>query len=208
MTAVARRYVPPSVYQNAAGQHPPFTGIHHHSHGAYGHASADDDGRHSHPHHHDGDSSHDHADDHQAFIFPAQETHHENRRRPAGPGAALNGYPWARSLGAFLAAIGDRDDRACVCGVIRQVMEQSRPRAAAGLSERIPSEGGFLVPEVLRRQIESYMTTAVVVPRAQPVPWTRCGCGPAPGRAKPVRWRPGGMTFSMVAEGTRIPATC
>ena len=104
------------------------------------------------------------------------------------PGAKLNGYPWARSLGAFLSAIGDKDDKSGARGVIRKVMEESRPRAAAGLSERIPSEGGYLVPERLADQIATYMTAAVMVPRAQHDPHgLAAGAGPAARRTRPGR---------------------
>jgi len=131
---------------------------------------------------------------------------------PEAPGdtaaARLNGFPWARSLSAFLAAIGDKDDQSGARGVIRQVMEESRPRAAAGLSERIPSEGGYLVPEVLARKIESYMTGAVIVPRSQQIPMTSLRQPvpvlDAPNQSSGVL---GGMTFSMVAESANIPAT-
>jgi HK97 family phage major capsid protein len=124
------------------------------------------------------------------------------------PGAKLNGYPWARSLGAFLAAIADKDDKSGARGIIRQVMEQDRPRAAAGLSERLPAEGGFLVPEVLARKIETYMTGAVIVPRSQQIPMTSLRQPvpvlDAPNQSSGVL---GGMTFSMVAESANIPAT-
>jgi HK97 family phage major capsid protein len=88
---------------------------------------------------------------------------------PAGDGgealgAKLDGYPWARSWGSFLNAIGGRDDATGAQAVIRRVMEEGRPRDA--FSERVPADGGLLVPERLRQQVLAYMTAAVVRPEA------------------------------------------
>ena len=59
----------------------------------------------------------------------------------------LDGQPWARSWAAFLRAVNDpRDSRA------RTFI------ANAAMGERVGAEGGFLVPEVLRAQVLSYMT--------------------------------------------------
>lgn len=92
-------------------------------------------------------------------------------RRTAPEGAplaaALNSQPWARSWGAFLSAIRDPDDSQGARAVISKVMA-SRPRNA--MSERVPSEGGFLVPETLQEKILGLMTSAIVRPRALYVP--------------------------------------
>ena len=83
------------------------------------------------------------------------------------PGARLDGFPWARSWGSFLNAIGQRDDATGAQAQIRRVMED-RPRDA--MSERVPAGGGFLVPERLRQQVLAYMAGAAVRPRATVVP--------------------------------------
>lgn len=138
------------------------------------------------------------------FIFGPGE------QPPEEPAAAkLDGYPWARSLGAFLAAIGGEGDPAGAKAVIRAVMHENRPRAAAGMSERIPAEGGFLVPQRLAEQIESFMTGAVIVPRSVPVPMDSLRVPvpvlDAPNQSGGVL---GGLVFAMVAESAAItPST-
>jgi hypothetical protein len=183
-----------------AGPHPPFTGEHHHGHSAYGHDSGDDDGMHTHPHTHNDDADHGGHDDAHAEWFtpgsatgaPGQAGNRAPRHirfeggkmkvlasarglvpplpsAPAGPapGAVLDGHGWARSWGSFLGALRDRDDRLGARAACRKAMED-RPRNA--MSERVPAEGGFLVPERLRSQVLAYMTSAIVRPRAAYVP--------------------------------------
>ena len=80
--------------------------------------------------------------------------------RPDAPGAVLDGQPWARSWPAFLKAVSDPNDSS-----VRQFIAN-----AAAMGERVPAEGGFLVPEVLRSQVMSYITPAIVRPRATVLP--------------------------------------
>jgi HK97 family phage major capsid protein len=78
------------------------------------------------------------------------------------------------------------------------------------MGERIPSEGGFLVPWRLTSQVLAYMETGIVRPRCTVVPMT------APKVAVPILDNPsqasgaqalGGMTFSFTEEGQAITAT-
>jgi HK97 family phage major capsid protein len=118
------------------------------------------------------------------------------------PGAVLDKYEWAQSWSRFLAALHDPHDRLGVRPVIRD--------AAQGMSERIPSEGGFLVPWVLTEQVLNYTAAAIVRPRASIVPMstlqqavpTLSAFDEADGSQAL-----GGMTFSVVEEGSAIPAT-
>lgn len=80
----------------------------------------------------------------------------------------------------------------------------------AGLTERIPSEGGFLVPERLRDEVLNYMTGAIIRPRATYVPMDSLRV-PIPlldnlSQANGAQAL-GGMTFSLVEEGVTIPAS-
>jgi HK97 family phage major capsid protein len=122
-------------------------------------------------------------------------------------GAALDQFAWAANWGAFMTAISDREDRTGARAAIGRVME-SRPRDAFG--ERVPSEGGFLVPERLRQQVLAYMTTAVVRPRASVITMDSLRV-PVPVLDNPSQASSaqalGGLTFSMVQEATSIPAT-
>jgi HK97 family phage major capsid protein len=130
--------------------------------------------------------------------------------RPAtrAPGAALDHFPWAASWAGFLGAIRDDSDAQGARAAIAKV-QASRPRNA--MSERIPSSGGFLVPEKLRSQVLAYMTRATVRPQAMVVPMTtlRQGLPVAddPSQASSAQAL-GGMTFAMVEEGAGIvPST-
>jgi HK97 family phage major capsid protein len=78
--------------------------------------------------------------------------------RPDAPGAVLDGQPWARSWPAFMRAITTPHDAG------------ARQFIANAMSEKIPSEGGFLVPEVLRSEVLEYMTAALIRPRAMVLP--------------------------------------
>jgi hypothetical protein len=118
------------------------------------------------------------------------------------PGAVLDQYDWAQSWSRFLAALRDPHDSLGVRRVIRD--------AAQGMSERIPSEGGFLVPWVLTEQVLNYTSGAIIRPRATVVPMTTLQQAvPAlsafneSGGAQAL----GGMKFSVVEEGATIPAT-
>jgi len=119
--------------------------------------------------------------------------------RPDAPGAVLDGQEWARSWPAFMRAINDPND--------------SRARtfiANASMGERVGSEGGFLVPEILRSQVMAYMTPAIVRPRAQVLPMSSLRL-PVPVLDNPSQAAStqalGGLTFSFTEEGAAIAST-
>lgn len=118
------------------------------------------------------------------------------------PGAALDHFPWARSWGAFLAAVRDEKDPLGARGAITKV------RNAMG--ERVPSAGGFLVPERLRSQVLSYMQTSIVTPRCMYVPMDSLRV-PVPVLDNPSQASGaqalGGLTFSFTEEGQPIAAS-
>ena len=113
------------------------------------------------------------------------------------PGATLSGTSWAASWSRFLRSLSDET-------------VQSFLRNAA-MSERIPSEGGFLVPENLRAELITLaIEQAIVRPRARVFPMTSLRLGVPvldnmgqAGTAGAL----GGLTFGMVPEGTAIPAS-
>jgi HK97 family phage major capsid protein len=115
------------------------------------------------------------------------------------PGAVLDSQPWAASWATFLRAVSDPDDKAGARRVIRNAM-----------TERIPSEGGFLVPWRLHEQVLAYMTSAVIRPRATVIAMDAARVGlplldnPTQASGKQVL---GGLTFSLVEVGQAIPAT-
>jgi len=78
--------------------------------------------------------------------------------RPDAPGAVLDAQPWAASWPAYLAAVFSPHD------------SSARQFIANAWSERVPSRGGFLVPEQLRAQVLAYVTPAVVRKRAMVLP--------------------------------------
>jgi Phage capsid family len=78
--------------------------------------------------------------------------------RPDAPGAVLDGQPWAASWPVFMKALTDPNDAG------------PRQYIANAMSERLPSGGGFLVPEVLRSQVLAFMTSAIVRPHAMVLP--------------------------------------
>lgn len=121
----------------------------------------------------------------------------DQRREP--PGARLDKYPFAASWAAFLAAI--RDD-----GPAARVIRD----AAAGLSERIPSEGAFLVPWSLTEQVFAYLTKAIIWPRASVLQMGEYKVGlpllDNPSQANGAQGL-GGVTFSLVPDGGTIPAS-
>jgi HK97 family phage major capsid protein len=93
-------------------------------------------------------------------------------------GAAVDDEDYAESFGRFMYAIfkaekdatqrGDKDAIARVQD-FKAKLESARLRNA--MAERIPSEGGFLVPETLRSEILMVaLETAVVRPRARVIP--------------------------------------
>lgn len=123
------------------------------------------------------------------------------RHRPDAPGAVLDSQPWARSWASFLRAVNDPRD-----GSARQFIAN----AAAQMGERVGSEGGFLVPEVLRAQVLAYMTPAIVRPRAQVLPMSSLRL-PVPTLDNPSQASSaqvlGGLTFSFTEEGASIAAS-
>jgi HK97 family phage major capsid protein len=128
-------------------------------------------------------------------------------RPDAAPGARLDVFPWARSWGSYLSAIGQRDDATGAQAQIRRVMED-RPRDA--MSERVPAEGGFLVPERLRQQVLAYMAGAAVRPRATVVPMDSLRV-PIPVLDNPSQASAaqalGGLTFAWTEAGAGIAPT-
>jgi HK97 family phage major capsid protein len=96
-------------------------------------------------------------------------------------GADFDDEPWAQSVRAFMFEMwkaekvakdrGDLERAAQVQGHKEKLFNAlSRPRNAS-LSERIPAEGGFLVPEVLRSEILMVaLEQSVIRPRARVIP--------------------------------------
>jgi len=80
--------------------------------------------------------------------------------RPDAPGARLDGQEWAASWPAFLHAVFREDDGS------------ARTFIMNAWTERVGSEGGFLIPEGLRASVLAYVTPAVVRPRAMVLPMT------------------------------------
>ena len=191
--------------RHAGNLHPPFDGAHNHGHPRTATVPATTTGSTAIRTTHDDDSDHDH-DGHRGGSGRGSRARGTGRTRR---GAALDGLPCARSLGSFLAAVADPEGEDA--RQLGRAMAAARPRNAAGqLSERVPSEGGFTVPERLRQQILSFMTANIVASRSLyiamdslrvPIPVldnvTQASGG------QPL----GGMTFGMVAEGTSIPAS-
>lgn len=118
--------------------------------------------------------------------------------RPDAPGAVLDGEPWARSWAAFLAAVNDPRD------------SSARQFIANAMSERVPAEGGFLVPENLRSQVMAYMTPAIMRPRAMVLPMSSLRL-PVPTLDNPSQASGtqalGGLTFAFAEEGAAIPSS-
>ena len=118
---------------------------------------------------------------------------------PHAPGTVLDGQPWAKNWAAFLRAINDPHDASARTFI-----------ANAAMSERVGSEGGFLVPEILRSQVLAYMTPAIVRPRAQVLPMSSLRM-PIPTLDNPSQASTnqalGGLTFSFTEEGAAIANT-
>lgn len=123
------------------------------------------------------------------------------RYREDAPGTALDGQPWARSWASFLRAVNDPRDSSARTFIAN---------AAAAMGERVGSEGGFLVPEILRAQVLAYMTPAIVRPRAQVLPMSTLRL-PVPTLDNPTQASGtqvlGGLTFSFTEEGATIAST-
>lgn len=117
--------------------------------------------------------------------------------RPGAPGTRLDDQPWATSWAAFFKAVFGADDTA-------------RRFIASAWSERVPSQGGFLVPEQLRAQVMAYLTPAVMRPRATVVPMESLILGipllDNPSQANGAQAL-GGLTFSLAQAGAAITPT-
>lgn len=117
---------------------------------------------------------------------------------PSAPGAVLDGQPWAANWAAFLRAVLNPRDASA---------REYIANAAAAMGERVPSEGGFLVPEVLRAQVLAYMTPAIVRPRCTVLPMASLRL-PVPLLDNPSQAAGtqalGGLTFSFAEEGAQI----
>lgn len=129
--------------------------------------------------------------------------------RPEPAGAVLDKHGWARSWGSFLSAVRDKSDPLGAQAACRKAMDAARPRNAA-MSERVPAEGGFLVPERLRSQVLAYMTGSIVQAQASLVPMDSQRV-PIPvlentSQANGAQAL-GGLTFSFTDEGQPIPAS-
>jgi HK97 family phage major capsid protein len=88
-------------------------------------------------------------------------------------GASLNEEEYAGSLGQFSHAVYMAEDQLSKKGDTAGVekIRGFKRKLANALSERIPAEGGFLVPEDLRSEILMVaLETAVVRPRARLIP--------------------------------------
>jgi HK97 family phage major capsid protein len=118
--------------------------------------------------------------------------------RKDAPGARLDSQPWARSWPEYLAAVFSPHDAS------------ARQFIANAWSERIPSQGAFLVPEQLRSEVMAYIAPAVVRPRAMVLPMGSLKLGvpyvdnPSQQSGKQAL---GGLTFSFTEDGAAIPPT-
>lgn len=84
-------------------------------------------------------------------------------------GAPLDSEKYSASIGTFLQAVWHKAEQAFPGDV--EPLRNFRKTLRNALSERVPSEGGFLVPEVLRSQILMVaLETAIVRPRARVIP--------------------------------------
>jgi HK97 family phage major capsid protein len=96
-------------------------------------------------------------------------------------GAEFDNEPFAESIRAFMYAMwkeekvakdhGDNDRAAKVQDYKRRLFNALQRPQNASLSERLPAEGGFLVPEILRSEILMVaLEQSVIRPRARVIP--------------------------------------
>lgn len=117
--------------------------------------------------------------------------------RATAPGARLDSQPWAASWAAYLPAVFGDDPAA-------------RQFIANAWTERVPGEGGYLLPEGLRAQVLAYITPAVVRPRAMVIPMSEYRLhvpvldNPSQANGKQAL---GGLSFSFLADGDAIPSS-
>lgn len=118
--------------------------------------------------------------------------------RADAPGARLDSQEWARSWPSYLAAVfSERDSSA-------------RQFIANAWTERTGAGGGFLVPEGLRASVMSYITPAVVRPRAMMLPMgaykLRVPVVDNPSQQNGAQAL-GGLTFSFTEVGQQIASS-
>ena len=97
----------------------------------------------------------------------------QNVFSPAAMGAEFDDEPYAQSMRAFMYSMWKAEHVAKESGNGDQVqiIRGYKQKLYNALSERIPAEGGFLVPEVLRSEILMVaLEQAVVRPRARVIP--------------------------------------
>lgn len=83
---------------------------------------------------------------------------------PRAPGAALDGDDFAADWGTFLMGVYHRAEQTDEIRALKK-------RISNAMSERVPSQGGFLVPEVLRSDmLMMVLEHAVIRPRARLIP--------------------------------------
>lgn len=92
---------------------------------------------------------------------------------PKAMGAAVDDEPYGESLGSFIHAVYMAEKNAEKRGDTEEVarIQGYKTKLHNALSERIPAEGGFLVPENLRSEILMVsLESAIVRPRARIIP--------------------------------------
>ncbi len=92
---------------------------------------------------------------------------------PRAMGACVDDESYSESLGQFIHTVYMAEKGAEKRGDTAEVtrIQDFKTRLHNALSERIPAEGGFLVPEVLRSEILMVaLETAIVRPRARIIP--------------------------------------
>lgn len=103
----------------------------------------------------------------------ARQVHKQRLFNDRAIGAKLNQEAYAKSLAEFSYAVYRGEEAAAKRGDTGEVerLRSFKRNLANALSERIPAEGGFLVPEDLRSEILMVaLETAVVRPRARVIP--------------------------------------
>lgn len=151
----------------------------------------------------------------------AYQVEHQGLYNPHAMGAAVDDEPYAESMRQFMYTMwkapaeakdrGDAEKAALIEGYKKRLYEalaHGRP-SNAGMAERIPSGGGYLVPEVLRSEILMIaLEQSVVRPRARVIPMDSLRV-PLPSiddtsHASNVY---GGVTAFWTAEGATLSAT-
>jgi HK97 family phage major capsid protein len=131
-----------------------------------------------------------------AAVLPLPVSVPGARARGRAPGTVLDSQPWARDWASFLRAVNDPMDSSARTVIMN-----------AAMSERVGTEGGFLVPENLRQQVLSYMAAAVVRPQAMVLPMSSYRL-PVPILDNPSQASSaqvlGGLTFAFTEEGAAI----